>query len=348
MSTSKPPIIAIDAMGGDIGLDVTLAAVAHIQKRYHDVRMIVVGDEPAIRSHKSFSAIDAARIDIHHTTQVVAMDEAPANVLRHKTDSSMWKAIELVRDGKAQACVSAGNTGALMASSRYILKMLPGISRPAICAVVPSRGGHVHWLDLGANVDAKPEQLVQFAVMGSELVKAVDEKPNPIVGLLNIGEEAIKGNDMVKETSKLLEKTDLNYCGFVEGNDIFLKEKLDIVVCDGFVGNVALKSVEGIAKYIQTTLEQEFRRSIFSKIAALFSLPVLHRTKARIDPRRYNGATLLGLQGIVIKSHGNADIFAFANAINVARLEITNGIIDHIRCQLDRQQKRSTAEEPTA
>ena len=241
MSTSKPPIIAIDAMGGDIGLDVTLAAVAHIQKRHHDVRMIVVGDEPAIRSHKSCSAIDAARIDIHHTTQVVAMDEAPANVLRHKTDSSMWKAIELVRDGKAQACVSAGNTGALMASSRYILKMLPGISRPAICAVVPSRGGHVHWLDLGANVDAKPEQLVQFAVMGSELVKAVDEKPNPIVGLLNIGEEAIKGNDMVKETSKLLEKTDLNYSGFVEGNDIFLKEKLDIVVCDGFVGNVALK-----------------------------------------------------------------------------------------------------------
>ena len=260
----------------------------------------------------------------------------------------MWKAIELVRDGKAQACVSAGNTGALMASSRYILKMLPGISRPAICAVVPSRGGHVHWLDLGANVDAKPEQLVQFAVMGSELVKAVDEKPNPIVGLLNIGEEAIKGNDMVKETSKLLEKTDLNYSGFVEGNDIFLKEKLDIVVCDGFVGNVALKSVEGIAKYIQTTLEQEFRRNIFSKIAALFSLPVLRRTKARIDPRRYNGATLLGLQGIVIKSHGNADVFAFANAINVARLEITNGIIDHIRCQLDRQQNRPAAEEPTA
>ena len=153
---------------------------------------------------------------------------------------------------------------------------------------------------------------------------------------------------MVKETSKLLEKTDLNYSGFVEGNDIFLKEKLDIVVCDGFVGNVALKSVEGIAKYIQTTLEQEFRRNIFSKIAALFSLPVLRRTKARIDPRRYNGATLLGLQGIVIKSHGNADVFAFANAINVARLEITNGIIDHIRCQLDRQQNRPAAEEHTA
>ena len=189
---------------------------------------------------------------------------------------------------------------------------------------------------------------MQFAVMGSELVKAVDEKAQPIVGLLNIGEEAIKGNDIVKETSKLLEQTSLNYCGFVEGNDIFLKEHLDIVVCDGFVGNVALKSVEGIAKYIQTTLEQEFRHSIFSKIAALFSLPVLRRTKRRIDPRTYNGATLLGLQGIVIKSHGNADAFAFANAINVARLEITNGIIGHIRKQLEQPHPRIPAEDSPA
>ena len=348
MSTHKPPVIAIDAMGGDIGLDVTLTAIALIQKRHNDVHILIVGDENAIRAHKAFPTIDDGRIRIRHTSQVVAMDEAPASVLRHKTDSSMWKAIEAVRDGDAQACVSAGNTGALMASSRYILKMLPGISRPAICAVVPSRGGHVHWLDLGANVDAKPEQLVQFAVMGSELVKAVDEKAQPIVGLLNIGEEAIKGNDIVKETSKLLEQTSLNYCGFVEGNDIFLKEHLDIVVCDGFVGNVALKSVEGIAKYIQTTLEQEFRHSIFSKIAALFSLPVLRRTKRRIDPRTYNGATLLGLQGIVIKSHGNADAFAFANAINVARLEITNGIIGHIRKQLEQPQPRIPAEDTPA
>lgn len=215
MSTQEPPVIAIDAMGGDIGLDVTLTAIALIQKRHNDVHILIVGDENAIRAHKAFPTIDDGRIRVRHTSQVVAMDEAPASVLRHKTDSSMWKAIEAVRDGDAQACVSAGNTGALMASSRYILKMLPGISRPAICAVVPSRGGHVHWLDLGANVDAKPEQLVQFAVMGSELVKAVDEKAQPIVGLLNIGEEAIKGNDIVKETSKLLEQTSLNYCGFV-------------------------------------------------------------------------------------------------------------------------------------
>ncbi|MDO4642394.1 MAG: phosphate acyltransferase PlsX [Cardiobacteriaceae bacterium] len=345
MSSKTPPVIAIDAMGGDIGLDVTLTAVSHIQKQYADVFMLIVGDENAICSHKAFIEIDQTRIKIQHATQIVAMDEAPANVLRHKTDSSMWKAIELVRDGKAQACVSAGNTGALMASSRYILKMLPGISRPAICAVVPSRSGHIYWLDLGANVDAKPEQLVQFAVMGSELAKAVDEKPSPAVGLLNIGEEAIKGNDVVKETSKLLEKTDINYIGFVEGNDIFLKSELDVVVCDGFVGNAALKSVEGIAKYIQTTLEQEYRRNIFSKIAALFSLPVLRRTKKRIDPRTYNGATLLGLQGIVIKSHGNADTLAFANAINVARLEITNGIISHIRNQLPHQQQVHTSDE---
>lgn len=341
------PVIAIDVMGGDIGLDTTLSAVSLAQKQSDDFFVLLVGNEQEIRSHVSFAEIDSSRIEIIHTSQVVAMDEAPANVLRHKSDSSMWKAIEAVRDGKAQACVSAGNTGALMATARFVLKMLPGISRPAICAVVPSKSGHVHWLDLGANVDAKAEQLVQFAVMGAELVKAVDEKPSPVIGLLNIGEEDIKGNDIVKETGKKLEKTDLNYIGFVEGNDIFLRENLDVVVCDGFVGNAALKAVEGLAKYIQLTMEEEFKRNIYSKFAALFTIPVLKRMKKTIDPRSYNGATLLGLRGIVIKSHGNADAVAFANAINVARLEIINGVIAHIRDSLERQQVHLHDAEPT-
>lgn len=347
MSIIMQPVIAVDAMGGDIGLDTTLAAVSLALKQSDDFSILLMGNEREIRSHVCFAEIDSSRIEIIHTSQIVAMDEAPANVLRHKNDSSMWKAIEAVRDGKAQACVSAGNTGALMATARFILKMLPGISRPAICAVVPSKSGHVHWLDLGANVDAKAEQLVQFAVMGAELVKAVDEKSNPIIGLLNIGEEDIKGNDIVKETGKKLEQTDLNYIGFVEGNDIFLRENLDVVVCDGFVGNAALKAVEGLAKYIQLTMEKEFKRNIYSKLVALFTLPVLKRMKKSIDPRSYNGATLLGLQGIVIKSHGNADAFAFANAINVARLEIINGVIAHIRDSLERQQAHLHDAEPT-
>ncbi|SUO97942.1 phosphate acyltransferase PlsX [Suttonella ornithocola] len=326
--------IAIDAMGGDIGLDTTLAAVITAQAKHPDLFLILVGEQAAIKSHQLFSKIDLSRAEIFHCTQVVDMDEAPANVLRHKNDSSMWKAIELVRDGKAHACVSAGNTGALMASARYILKMLPGISRPAICATLPTLHGHVHWLDLGANVDSKPEQLEQFAVMGSELTRAVDNNASPKVGLLNIGEEAIKGNDVVKEAGKLLQNAPINYIGHVEGNDIFLKKELDVVVCDGFVGNVALKTVEGLAKFIQKSLEAQYKRSLFTKIAALLSLPVLKRLKTTIDPRMYNGATLLGLQGIVVKSHGNADAFAFANAIKIARLEVKNGVIDKIRDKL--------------
>lgn len=336
MTHAAHPTLAIDAMGGDIGLDTTLPAIGIAQKRHPDIHFILVGDEAQLKAHPEFAKLNAATISIQHAAQVVAMDENPASVLRHKNDSSMWRAIELVRDGKAQACVSAGNTGALMASARYILKMLPGISRPAICATVPSQSGHVHWLDLGANVDSKPQQLQQFAIMGSEVARAVDNIEHPTVGLLNIGEEAIKGNDVVKETGKLLEQSNINYIGFVEGNDIFLRANLNVVVCDGFVGNIALKTVEGIAKFIQKEMEKSFRHNLWSKISALFAMPALRRVKGRIDPRGYNGASIVGLQGVVVKSHGNADAFAYANAINIARLEIERNVIGRIREQLQR------------
>lgn len=346
MTQAKTAIIAIDAMGGDIGLDTTLNAVQIAQQHNPQLHLLLVGDEAAIRAHQAFAQIDMSRCEILHSSQVVAMDELPANVLRHKNDSSMWRAIEMVRDGRAQACVSAGNTGALMASARYILKMLPNISRPAICATLPSLHGHVHCLDLGANVDVKPEQLEQFAIMGSELSKALDNNPSPKVGLLNIGEEVIKGNDTVKEAGKLLAVAPINYIGNIEGNDIFLKQGLDVVVCDGFVGNVALKSVEGIAKFIQLTLEKEYKRSFLTKIAALLSLPVLKKLKGTMDPRLYNGAMLLGLQGLVVKSHGNADAFSFANAINRAYIASINATLTHIREQLA-QLPRSQEEDQT-
>lgn len=334
MTQATPAVIAIDAMGGDIGLNSTLSAVHIAQQQNSKLQLILVGDEQAIRAHHTFAQIDTTRCEILHASQIVAMDELPANVLRHKNDSSMWRAIEMVREGRAQACVSAGNTGALMASARYILKMLPNISRPAICATLPSMYGHVHCLDLGANVDVKPEQLEQFAIMGSELSKALDNLLNPTVGLLNIGEEIIKGNETVKEAGKLLSQAPIHYIGNIEGNDIFLKSGLNVVVCDGFVGNVALKSVEGIVKFIQLNLEKEYKRNLFTKIAALFSLPILKRLKSTMDPRIYNGAMLLGLQGVVVKSHGNADAFSFANAINRAYLAASNGILDRIREQL--------------
>lgn len=327
-------IIAIDAMGGDVGLDTTLNATASALNRHANLHCMLVGNQAKIQAHQSYGLLPVERIEIVASTQVVEMGDSPQSVLRHKTDSSMWRAIELVRDGKAQACVSAGNTGALMASARYILKMLPTISRPAICTAVPCVGGHTHWLDLGANVDAKAEQLEQFAIMGSEIARAVDGVDKPRVGLLNVGTEAIKGSQVIKEAAKRLEESALNYVGFVEGDDIFLNPQLEVVVCDGFVGNVALKSSEGLAKYIQYQLSQSFRKNIFTKLAGLMALPVLRQMKASIDPRRYNGASLVGLQGIIVKSHGNADAYAFENAINIAHLEIQHNVLERIREKL--------------
>jgi glycerol-3-phosphate acyltransferase PlsX len=257
------------------------------------------------------------------------MHESPSKALRNKKDSSMRVAINLVKEGIAGACVSAGNTGALMAIAKFVLKTIPGIDRPAIIASVPSLNGHTHVLDLGANVDCSAEHLRQFAVMGYELVRSVDENPCPTVGLLNIGEEEIKGNEQVKQAAKLIADSHINFIGYVEGNDIYTGN-VDIVVTDGFVGNVALKTSEGVAKMISHSIREAFGRNFLTKLAGLVALPVLQSFKKRIDPRQYNGASLVGLRGIVVKSHGNADRVAFAKAIEIAAREIENAVPERI------------------
>jgi phosphate acyltransferase len=264
-----------------------------------------------------------------HATQVVGMDEAPALALRNKKDSSMRVAINLVKNGEADACVSAGNTGALMAISRFVLKMLPGIDRPAICAPLPTVNGMTHMLDLGANVDCGPEHLLQFGVMGAMLVSALEHKERPRVGLLNIGEEDIKGNEVVKAAAELLRHSGLNFIGNVEGDGIF-KGEADVIVCDGFVGNVSLKTCEGLAQLLSSTLKSEFKRNWLTKLAALMAMSVLNRFKKRFDHRRYNGAVLLGLKGISVKSHGSADVLAFGNAIGRAFDAAQNRVLERI------------------
>jgi len=261
--------------------------------------------------------------------EVVAMDEDVRTAIRTKKHSSMRLAIDLVKEGRAQACVSAGNTGALMGTAKFVLKTLPGIDRPAICAVLPTRTGQVYALDLGANADCTPEHLLQFAIMGSTLVTAVEGKANPTVGLLNIGSEEIKGNDVVKRAGELLRASSLNFYGNVEGDDIY-KGTTDIVVCDGFAGNVALKTSEGLAKMLGDFLKEEYTRNALSRLAALVSYPVIKRFRRRVDARRYNGAALLGLRGIVVKSHGSADRLAFATALKRAASEASHGLIERI------------------
>ena len=257
------------------------------------------------------------------------MDDPPAIAMRNKKDSSMRVAVDLVKADEACAAVSAGNTGALMAISRFVLKTLPGIDRPAIASVLPSMTGHTYVLDLGANVDCSAEHLLQFGVMGSSLVAAIEHKERPSVGLLNIGEEAIKGNDVVKEAGELLRASGLNFYGNVEGNDIY-EGTVDVVVCDGFVGNVALKTSEGLAQMFGAFLKQEFSRSPLTKLMALLAMPVLKRFKQRVDHRQYNGAPLLGLRGVVLKSHGSADVVAFANALARAADAASNRLIERI------------------
>jgi glycerol-3-phosphate acyltransferase PlsX len=260
--------------------------------------------------------------------------------MRKKKDSSMRVAINLAHDGRADAVVSAGNTGALMATARFVLKTLPGIDRPAICTTIPSRNGHTHMLDLGANVDCSAEHLFQFAVMGSVLTEAIDNVERPRVGLLNIGSEAMKGNAQVKAADEYLADAPLNYIGFVEGDDIY-SENVDVVVCDGFVGNISLKTAEGVAKLISYYMKEEFKRGLYNKLAGLIAMPVLRSFRKRIDPGAYNGASLLGLKGIVIKSHGGADVNAYANAIEIAALEVQKSvprqIQQHIQPLLERQ-----------
>ena len=327
--------LALDAMGGDHAPGIVLDAAVEALRRHPELHLILVGQESMLRDELARrNALNEVRLSVHHASEVVAMDESPALALRGKKDSSMRVSIDLVREGRAQACISAGNTGALMATAKFVLKTLPGIDRPAICTMLPTATGHTHVLDLGANVECGAEHLFQFAVMGSVLASAVDNNPNPRVGLLNVGAEAIKGNDTVKAAARLLEASPINYIGYVEGDDIY-KGTADVVVCDGFVGNVALKASEGVAKMISGHLRESFKRNLFTKLAALISMPVLNSLKQRFDPRRYNGASLLGLQGIVIKSHGGADAFSFGHAIDTAMHEVEQAVPSRIDSQLE-------------
>jgi glycerol-3-phosphate acyltransferase PlsX len=333
--------ISIDAMGGDHGPEVVIPAAISALKKHPEVTFILVGDEDTVEYHLQQNGInDEPRLRIHHASQQVAMDELPSQALRGKKDSSMRVAINLVKQGDASACVSAGNTGALMATARFVLKTLPGIERPAIISAIPTMKGHCYVLDLGANVDSSAAHLVQFAVMGSVLSELVDGIEQPRVGLLNIGSEEIKGNERVKEASRLLEQTDLNYIGYIEGDGLYHGEA-DVVVCDGFVGNVALKTSEGVVHMIRHYLRQSFSRNWLTKLAGLIASPVLNHFRNELDPRAYNGANLIGLQGIVIKSHGGADEFAFANAIDIAIVEaaqdVPNNISKHLEVLLEGQ-----------
>ncbi len=327
--------IAIDAMGGDHGAHVTVPAALEVLQQHAHAKIILVGQQDVLqRELLTRRAAVSERLEVHHASQTVEMDELPSQALRGKKDSSMRVAINLVKEGVADACVSAGNTGALMATARFVLKTLPGIDRPAIITALPTIKGHTHVLDLGANVDTTAEHLFEFAVMGSVLTSAVENIERPTVALLNIGEEEIKGNDGVKEAARLIASSSLNYIGFVEGDDIF-KGAADVVVCDGFVGNVALKTTEGVARMIRHFMKQEFQRNLFTKAVGLLAMPVLKSFACKIDPRRYNGASFVGLRGIVIKSHGNADIFAFTTAINEALIEVEKNVPERIRSQLD-------------
>ena len=326
MSQAASVFIAVDAMSGDHGHEVAVDAALRALDETPELRLILVGDQAAL--HKSLRSRKHAqnpRIEIQHAAEVVTMDELPSKALRNKRDSSMRVAVNLVKQGRAHAAVSAGNTGALMAIARFVLKTLPGIDRPAIMSPLPAVGGVTHVLDLGANAACTAEQLFQFAVMGSAAVTAMDAVERPRVALLNIGEEEIKGNETIKQASALLAASSLNYVGYTEGDGIFLRPA-DVVVCDGFVGNVALKAGEGVAKLLMHFMREEFTRSAVTKLVAVIARSVLKALAKRMDPRRYNGASLLGLNGIVIKSHGSADALAFATAIGVAVREVEKDV----------------------
>lgn len=322
--------IAVDAMGGDFGLSVTVPASIAFVKSHLDVHLILVGDqEQLIKALKANNA-PMDKITIKGATQVVDMHESAQTALKNKKDSSMRVAINLIKEGNAQATVSAGNTGALMATARFVLKTVSGVDRPAIAKFLPNaKSGVTCALDLGANVDCTPDHLLQFGLMGSELIRSVLNKPNPTIGLLNIGSEEMKGNDVVKQASELFKRSDLNFVGNVEGDDIY-KGNVDVIVTDGFVGNVALKTSEGLAKMISKFLKEEFSRNALTRLCGILALPVLNRFKKRVDARRYNGAIFLGLRGIVIKSHGGTDILGFEFALHEAYLEVRANMLSHL------------------
>lgn len=328
--------VALDAMGGDHGASVTVPAALSILAKQADLRLILVGQEKVLRAElERLGAANTEHLSLHHAAQVVDMDEPPAQALKKKKDSSMRVAIDLVKAGQADAAVSAGNTGALMATSRFVLRMLPGIGRPAILKILPTIKSETAMLDLGANIDCTPEQLRQFGIMGAALMSASQGISNPKVGLLNIGEEDIKGNEVVKQANEMLREAPINYVGYVEGDQIYSGD-IDVIVCDGFVGNVALKTTEGLAKMISVFMREEFGRNLFTRFTALVALPVLKAFRRRVDPRRYNGASLVGLRGTVVKSHGGADALAFEYAIEEAIKEARNKVPEKINALLDK------------
>jgi glycerol-3-phosphate acyltransferase PlsX len=329
-------IISLDAMSGDLGAEVVVrAAYQALQKRVN-LDLILVGDEEELQGHVTRIVGNEPRLSIVHASEVVEMSDAPIDAMRNKKDSSMRVAINLVKDGKAHAVVSAGNTGALMATAKFVLKMLPGIDRPAIIAELPAKGGSLHMLDLGANTLCTAEHLFQFAVMGSIVTEDITGIERPRVALLNIGAEDTKGHDTVKEAAALLNAGTLNYVGFIEGSELF-SGKADVVVTDGFTGNVALKTVEGTADFFVHRLKRAFTRNLFSRLQALVARPVLKHFKSRLDWRKYNGATLVGLDGIVIKSHGSADAYAFEHAIDTAVVEVRKQVPQQIGNLLQRE-----------
>ncbi len=325
-------------MGGDFGPAVTVPAALSFLAESIDSAVILVGRKADIdielKKAKSATAF-ASRLNVIDALDVVGMDEDIRSAIRNKKNSSMRIAIDMVKSGEAHACISAGNTGALMGTAKFVLKTLPGIDRPAICAALPSRKGAVYVLDLGANAESTPAHLLQFAIMGAMLCAAVEGKQNPTVGLLNIGSEDIKGNEKTKQAAELLKASHLNYFGNVEGTDIY-KGTTDVVVCDGFVGNVMLKASEGIAKMMGDFLKEEYQKNIFRQMMALVSLPALNGFKQRLDHRQYNGAALLGLRGIVVKSHGSADAYSFQRAILRAKSEAEHGLIARISTEVER------------
>jgi len=331
--------VSIDASGGDFGFPVTVKAGINALGIYKDLHLHFVGDEKGIQKELNNHSIYKTfldRISITHASEVINMDDSPSTALRHKKDSSMRVAIDLIENGTVDACVSAGNTGALMAIARFILKTIEGVDRPAIMGSFPTLNGHIHVLDLGANVDSKPETLLQFAFMGSITVQNTENIPNPTIGLLNVGVEEIKGHDRIQDTAELLKASSLNYSGFVEGDDIY-KGVVDVIVCDGFEGNIALKASEGVANLFSYFLKKSFNRNLLTKIVALLAKPIMNNFKSHVDPGQYNGASLLGLKGVVVKSHGNADIDSYFQAIKEAYLEAHAKITDKISAQLTRE-----------
>lgn len=323
-------------MSGDLGAEVVVRAAVAALRKYADIELLLVGDRDELNGHIARLAGNEQRLRVVHASEVVLMSEAPVDALRKKKDSSMRVAINAVKSGEAQACVSAGNTGALMATSKFVLKMLPGIDRPAIMTEIPANNGSTHMLDLGANAHCTAEHLFQFAVMGSIVAADISKLERPRIALLNIGAEDTKGNDTVREAAAMLQASSLNYVGFIEGNNLF-SGVADVVVTDGFTGNIALKTAEGTVALVKHSLRRAFTRNWLAKFQGLLAASVLRRLATETDSRNYNGATLVGLNGIVIKSHGDADSYAFLHAIDTAVVEVQNQVPEQIRSLLQKE-----------